>query len=274
MKIYRATVSYNNGDTNEWEDWYSVNSPWYTTKEEAKKHFPELQKLIDYLSWKNIDNYNFRVDNTPKIEEQELSLPQEYKPMEVIRGYGFNTFKPAEFHYIEEMPSLEIKSVELDSGLDYPGIRLSFFVKIGEEGINVDFFDDDDLGLTIETSARGENKFYLYTPEISKAIIETVKKKVAEPVIALNTEIKRKWKEYHASDEGEEHMLKWHNARTTELQNVYKACVQLKATLSEYATRTLGYRNTQIFDDVIKYSRYKFDEFKDELHFINKLQTL
>ena len=77
-----------------------------------------------------------------------------------------------------------------------------------------------------------------------------------------------------ASDEGEEHMLKWHNARTTELQNVYKACVQLKATLSEYATRTLGYRNTQIFDDVIKYSRYKFDEFKDELHFINKLQTL
>lgn len=72
MKIYRAVLRYNNADTCEWENWYTKASAWYTSKDLAEKHLPELNKYLDHLKeyfkeWIELFKYE-----KPFIEEQEV----------------------------------------------------------------------------------------------------------------------------------------------------------------------------------------------------------
>lgn len=72
MKIYRAILQYNNADTCEWERWYTKSSVWYTSKELAEKHLPELNKYLEHLKvyFKDyIDTFEYK---KPFIEEQEI----------------------------------------------------------------------------------------------------------------------------------------------------------------------------------------------------------
>lgn len=84
MKIYRATVSFNNGDYNEWEEWSTINSEWYSNKELAEEHLPEMQKFLDDYCNDIEDKYHLHwVD--PSIEEQEIN--DTYIPIDLREEY-------------------------------------------------------------------------------------------------------------------------------------------------------------------------------------------
>ena len=72
MKVYRAVLRYNNADTCEWENWYTKASVWYTSRDLAEKHLPELNKYLDHLKmyfkeWIELFKYE-----KPFIEKQEV----------------------------------------------------------------------------------------------------------------------------------------------------------------------------------------------------------
>ena len=49
MKIYRAVLQYNNGDTCEWERWYTRSSVWYSSRVLAEENLRELESYLKHL---------------------------------------------------------------------------------------------------------------------------------------------------------------------------------------------------------------------------------
>ena len=72
MKIFRAVVHYNNGDSNEWMEWFDIHSEWYASRELAEKHLPMLNKFADAMRHKCRCNYSFIAED-PIIEEHEVA---------------------------------------------------------------------------------------------------------------------------------------------------------------------------------------------------------
>lgn len=81
MKIYRAVFSYNNGDTCEWERWYSKRSSWYSRRDLAEKHLQSFYEFKDFLlKDEELNRYNFRYRD-PYIEEQDIQ--EDFVPFEL-----------------------------------------------------------------------------------------------------------------------------------------------------------------------------------------------
>lgn len=69
MKIYRAVIEYNNGDTCEWEVWVTKTSKWYADRTLAKHHIALLGQFRDFLNDKYADNSAFCHSTHSNYEE-------------------------------------------------------------------------------------------------------------------------------------------------------------------------------------------------------------
>jgi hypothetical protein len=69
---YKATIRYNNGDYCEWTEWYEKSSVWYSKRELAEKHLPELEKfrkeMLEYALTQDASYQTFFKITEPTIE--------------------------------------------------------------------------------------------------------------------------------------------------------------------------------------------------------------
>ena len=260
MKIYRAVVTYNNGDYNEWEETYKVTSKWYTSKEEAEKHFTELSALADWMRYRNITRGNFHAGN-PVIEESEIL--EEFTPMESIDVMiSSEPFEYSKFKYITECPSLNIESIVTGEDLSMTSISNWYFaVQVGNELFGVLFNKpyswEESQELYEIMPETGEynkdSKYWLYAPEIRNSLIATIKSKVVDPLLPLFKKNCKVWNDYHQCDDKDERDILWYKARLDELQLFIEASAKIDATLTEYCVSSIRNRlddiNSGIEDD-------------------------
>lgn len=108
MKIYRAIFKYNNGESTEYLQWYEKYSPWYSSKELAKKHLTLLEKLKDYICFQT-SSCNFEYID-PYIEETEVYDCVQTLVFDDIDEDRFNKFE-----YIPYEGKYEITSSEFEN---------------------------------------------------------------------------------------------------------------------------------------------------------------
>lgn len=273
MKIYRAYITYNNGDYNEWEEVYRAESKWYTSREEAEKHFEELSALADWLRYKNKNNGNFSAED-PDIEEGEILGT--FQPMENIEIIGESeNFEASKFHYISDMPSLEIESVEFRSSCSNPIGNWVYSVRIGDTTFNLVFREYSDeleyyINPTSDDEFNKDSKYWLYAPEIKEKILNVIKEKVAEPLLPIFEETRHAWDERDAVDDGNERYSSlWWTCRLKELKLTIKGITSIGASVSEYAYRSLLGRRKRLLE--FMEDSEDGERGKEEIEYLNTL---
>lgn len=166
MKIYRAVFSYNNGDVNEWCEWFDLHSEWYASKELAEQHLPELRMLADAMRHSSRENDSFDC-REPEIEEQ--TIQNEYTPIELREGFRHLLDK---FSYIPYEGPHSISSTKLGV-TNWPAPSWHIYITIGEEDFVIYFPDyDNGAGKYSIYPELGENSnFYRYSPEARKQLL-------------------------------------------------------------------------------------------------------
>jgi hypothetical protein len=200
MKIFRAIVHYNNGDINEWEEWFDVHSKWYASRELAEKHLPMLNKLADAMRYQNRNNCFFEA-NDPLIEEHEIAetfIPIDFKEWQYI------AFE--EFSYIPYEGPHSISSQELNlSG--FPNPSWNIIVGIGELYFDLRFTNYRREGkeqYNISPCSSKESKYYMYRPE-EREVLLSLCEEYAESILHY-------YKEYNKASSLDD----WDDAREAE----------------------------------------------------------
>lgn len=166
MKIYRAVLSYNNGDTNEWCEWYELTSQWYSVRKTAEKHLPELNKIADAMRHRHRNNYAFECYN-PKIEEQivqDLIIPVE------LNDYLKDLLDT--FSYVTYNGPYSISSMSLGVST-WPRPSWYIYLTIGEETFSIHFEDwDNKSGKYSIYPELGENSnYYRYSADVREHLL-------------------------------------------------------------------------------------------------------
>lgn len=182
MNIYRATISYNNGDTCEWEEHYEDYSPWYPTKELAEQHFPELQKRADFLRHIHTDNGAFYCSE-PYIETKEvletLGTIEDGSPYYSDNLEGFKNFE-----YLEHDGWFESRKTILTSQCTSSGIYWRFTVIVDGEYFDVTF-RDGKVDKCEKCSQETESNFYRYSKEIRQKFLNFASEYLIEDVLPI-----------------------------------------------------------------------------------------
>lgn len=214
MKIYRAVISYNNGDYNEWERTYEGASQWYTSRELAEKHLPYLQEFKDFLRDKNVEEYWFRVGD-PHIEEMEVS--NKFVPLTL--WYGEEKFQG--FNYIPYTGSMGITSQELLGDITTTD-SWTISVCVGQEEFIVDFPYYNKEQYTIEKNTQENSNFYKYCPEVRNQMMG-ICKEYAESILSYS-----KGCENSGTEET------WESIQCTRLDSIARLLSNTHIVLSEY----------------------------------------
>lgn len=156
MKIYKAQISYNNNDYNEWERIYTIESPWYSQKIFAEKHLPDFQlfkKKIEQC-YEDMDNsYNFWCGEPEIIEED---IEDEFVP---ISNPEFDRY----LQYTQER-TLDISDVklkvllhvaDLDSNSKLSALTADVLAVLPKENKTVQFAIDTYYGTCDKVSIEG-----------------------------------------------------------------------------------------------------------------------
>lgn len=163
MKIYKASISYNNGDCYECggcEEWYTEESPWYTDRTMAEKHLKELLQFRDYILNENIENNCFTCLE-PVIIEDEVMMEQ----TELV--FKNTNFKP--LNYLCYPGECKITKVVINAIYDFWQFCIiidnteSFRVNLGNSGVDIEHND-------------GYSKYYYhYEPSERDRLVTVVK---------------------------------------------------------------------------------------------------
>ena len=84
MKIYRAVVMFNNGNSLGWERWYTKASVWYIKRELAEKHLPKFKEFLNCLKTEAGKSFYTSIQfksTKPYIEVEDVN--EKYNPMEI-----------------------------------------------------------------------------------------------------------------------------------------------------------------------------------------------
>lgn len=229
MKIFRAVIEYNNGDTCEWEEWYTRTSKWYADKSLAEQHIALLGQFRDFLNDRYADNSAFCC-NMPYIEEQEIS--EEFAPMRL--EYMGEEFKG--FDYIPYNGPHSISSLELIlSNFPHPSWYIE--LSIGEENFEIAFsvYSKKDT-FSCAKATQKDSKFFKYTSEVREELLSLVEK-YAESVSPY---FKKYMKDSDALDCWDEYDFKdprrykgWEAQRVSEIHNIENMLKNTHLVLSE-----------------------------------------
>lgn len=180
MKIYRATVSFNNGDSNEWEEWRTINSKWYDHKEVAEKYLPEMQKFLDDYCNSRKDECNLQwVD--PHIEEQEIG--DVYTPINLTEEYiRYNVRNKVTYIPYDKSYNITGKYGSISCR------SLTLTLEIGEYsfGSYIDLFEP-----SVEVKpVLDENTTYFHlSPSVRQKMLDMCKEEIAKLIPYLNKEV-------------------------------------------------------------------------------------
>lgn len=232
MNIYRAIISYNNGDTDEWEEGYEDYSPWYHTKELAEQHLPELQKRADFLRHTHMDNGAFYCSE-PSIETKEVL--ETLGTIESGCSYYFDNLD--DFEYIERngwFDSIRTILTCKSSG----GISWGFTVILDGEYFDVTFADGK-LKECEKCAQETESNFYRYSKEVRQEYLDFASEYLIEDVLPIYQKAYEKevslYEEYDKSESVEENneiWSKWRSCNYEALTDLFTKHEWLK--ISEY----------------------------------------
>lgn len=251
MRIYRAVFEYNNGDSNEWEKWFSETSPWYMEKSLALQHIPQLEKFRDYLRTYYVGCNHFS-SKKPYIEEQDIE--DTFKPMSIT----FDGIKFKEFNYVPYKGPHNIGSQTLNL-TGFPKPDWNIVVSIGEEMFDIKFsnWDIPKGNYYIDKSSQEDSLFYKYHPAVREEMFNTCReyaetilpyyKKYVEDSKALNN-----WDDYEIDDprrtEG------WENQRISEIANIEKLLRNTHISLTEFSIDNIKFQINHEIDIYPKYA--------------------
>lgn len=234
MKIYRAVFTYNNNDSNEWENLCTETSQWYTERSLAEQHLPLLRNFKDYLQHIYIDSSCF-CSNAPFIEEQEVS--EDFVPMKLqFRGEDFK-----EFSYIPYEGPRNITSQVLY--VSFPAWVYIIEAFIGDEQFDIYFSLDRKEGECLyqhHKATQSNSNFYRYSPEHREALLSIIKE-FAESLVPY---IKESIKEYQRLDRLSEDEDYWRKegrelSKCTEINTAIKLLKYSHLSLSESSVKYL-----------------------------------
>lgn len=165
MKLYRAVFSYNNGDYDEWEEWFKEVSPWYEDRTLAEQHLPQLQQFKEYLIYYHRNCYSFDYKE-PKVEEIESI--NVFKPLNIkFKGEEFKGFS-----YIPYKGSYTITKRTLSS-LGRTLDEWRFIIEIEGERFSIYFNINDNREAIFSVFKETEDsKFYNYNPEVREGFFK------------------------------------------------------------------------------------------------------
>jgi hypothetical protein len=232
MKIYRAVLKHNNGDTNEWEEVYEDISSWYSKRELAERHLPMLWEYRNWLlhQHRKADNF-FCLD--PMIEEATVSdLPTSMKvdPSHKCCQGEFTGFKPVPYSGKFETTKLWWDPSSL--GIFICG--MSIFVLIDNEEFYVHI---DEYGTKTEKTGQEDSNFYTYSKEVQDKFLQ----KVALLVISVHQDYLSYFKQI--TD------LEWEEAKCLECKFIELLYTKYSIQPSSMAISRLE----RCFDDYIEY---------------------
>lgn len=254
MKIFRAVIEYNNGDTCEWEEWQTKTSKWYADKALAEKHITLLGQFRDFLNDEYVNNSAFCC-NMPYIEEQEIA--EEFVPMKL--EYMGKEFKGFEYIPYEGPYSISSQELVLSS---FPCPSWYIELSIGDEDFDISFsVYSEDYRYSCRKAAQEDSKFFKYTPEVREELLSIVEEyaKVISPYFKKyreDSEALGNWDEYDFEDS--RRYDGWEAQRVSEVQNIEYLLKSTHLTLSE---STISSIKREIEDD----RRGKHPKYKEAL---------
>ena len=225
MKIYRAILHYNNGDYNEWCEWYDIHSKWYVDEELAKQHLPMLEKLADALRHKYRDTSAFKAED-PCIESHKIA--EEFSPIKFTEAQYWIKDVFDEFSYIPYEGPHSISSLSLNL-YSFPDPNWNIRLYIGELPFDITFSTFRLRGegwYYIEPDTR-ESDFYRYPPEERDALI-TICKDYAESILPY-------FKKYYKTKDIED----WEDTRVAENEAIFSFLKNSHIALSERSVEAI-----------------------------------
>lgn len=248
MNIYRAAISYNNGDTCEWEESYEDYSPWYPTKELAEQHLPELQKRADFLRHIHTDNGAFHCSEPYIVEKEVLETLGTIEDGSYYYSDNLESFK--NFEYLEHDGWFENRKTILVNQVSTGGLYWIFTVIVDGEYFEVTF-RDGKIDKCEKCSQETESNFYRYSKEVRQEFLDYAGNDLIEGVLPIYQKYYEK--ERSLSDEYCNNKLKSKKLKY-ELWSKWVSC-RFKA-LTELFTKY----------EWLRISEYQYDRIKCELY--------
>lgn len=169
MKIYRAVLKHNNGDTNEWEEVYEDISSWYSKRELAERHLPMLWEYRNWLLYQHRKSDTFFCSD-PIIEEvtvSDLPTPMKVDPSHKCCQGEFTGFKPVLYSGKFEITKLWCNPSSL--GIFICGMTI--FISIDNEEFYVYI---DEYGIKTEKTGQEDSNFYTYSKEVQDKFLQKI----------------------------------------------------------------------------------------------------
>lgn len=190
MKIFRASLSYCNGEFGEYEE---VKSSLCSTRELAEKHLPMLSKYMAYLMNKSGSKGFFSWEE-PVIEEIEVA--DEFIPIRLEFEKVSRDFE--KFSFIPYNGPKNINKLEMDPP-EYSITEWPITMWIGDEAFKVSFsWNYETLSEAYYIRKVDQDSvFWQYYPEDRKmlfGVCEDFVKSILPLYIELSTELKKKLK--------------------------------------------------------------------------------